>query len=149
MVFMSVKGRIGRWKISYPVKWKVHMRRWIKGWVLAALMAGILACQAIQDQVPVRKEMAGAPGSTTVTIRVKDMGVADAGVKKILERYAARDIQRQSREGQAFFYAMVLSDYYDDLLEKLKTIGVVESVISTRDIREGDVMVRIVIGSAP
>ena len=149
MVFMNVKGRIGRWKINYPVKWKVLMKPWIKRGVLTALMACILACQAIQAQVPDRKEMAGVPGSTTVTIRVKDMGVAEAGVKKILERYAARDIQRQSREGQAFFYAMVLSDYYDDLLEKLKTIGVVESMISTRDIREGEVMIRIVIGPAP
>ncbi|MCX5834772.1 MAG: hypothetical protein NTV99_09750 [Deltaproteobacteria bacterium] len=125
------------------------MKLWIKGWVFTAVLVSILACQAIQDPIPIRKEMTGAPGSTTVAIRVKDMGAADAGVENLLERYAAREIERQSREGQEFFYAMVVSDYYDDLLEKLKTIGEIESVISTRDIREGDVMIRIVIGPSP
>jgi len=125
------------------------MIRLIKGWVFIAVPVSILACQAIHDQVPVRKEMTGAPGSTTVAIKVKDMGAADAGVENLLERYGAREIERQSREDQEFFYAMVVSDYYDDLLEKLKTIGEIESVISTRDIREGDVMIRIVIGASP
>ena len=125
------------------------MNPWIKGWIFIAAMVSIPACQVIQDQIPVRREMAGAPGSTTVAIRVKDMGTADAGVENLLERYAAREIGRQSREGQAFFYAMILSDYYDDLLGKLQTIGEIESVISTRDIREGDVMIRIVIGPSP
>lgn len=123
------------------------MKPLVKRWVFVAVLIMIMACQAIQGPVPARKDMTGAPGYTTVAIQVKDMRAAVAGIENLLERYGAREIEQQSREGKAFFYAVVLSDYYEDLLREIKTIGNIESVITTRDIREGDVMIRLVIGS--